>query len=330
MSNTTTSPIVLSIAFLAASACLSAEVDSSSSTTLATTLTSDRPEYTESDSASANPPDSSTTTSSTPSEALTDEQLIDAFTPTTHDLDAVRLSDEVNGFVYETWQTAMRDCMRDRGFDDFVTIDYSATAGARIAIRTPVTPSEVDEYGYHQPPRYDTPDPYGPNEQRADAEPEYFAALIGDTEDTYPRSGCRDQMFELVYDESGEFRRLDQQLGNEAIQIVIAFGDSDRLADINEQWSECMSRAGYDYTDPSRPGSRFAGEAEVSSEEIATRRADIACQLELSYVATTTGWVAEEINAWVADNPETIDRYATLKLEYLDRITQLRDELDAS
>lgn len=321
------------VAVLAISACSTSDQDSTVPPPLApgaSTATTE-PTAVTTDPTPDNEPETSVTDSTSPSNVPSAEQLIDAFTPARTDFDAVRIDDEENELVYETWQASMLDCMTDRGFGDFETTEYSETAGTRIVIRTPIVPDEVEEYGYHLPPRFDSPSPYGPNEQRADAEPDFYAALIGDPdEDTYPRADCRDQMFELVYDETGDFRALGQELGNEVAQISIASGESDQVAAINAQWSDCMNRDGYDYTDPFEPLNRFAGAEDVTDEEIDIRRADIACHLDVDYVATTSGWVADDVNTWFGDNAENIDRYTTLKAAYLDRITQLSADLDAS
>ena len=76
---------------------------------------------------------------------------------------------------------------------------------------------------------------------------------------------------------------------------------------------------------PARPASLYAGAASVTPEEIATRQADIECQLETQYVVITASWLVEDMRSWMDEKAQTISRYLTLKddsLRYLGTIRQ--------
>ncbi|MBU3689555.1 MAG: hypothetical protein FGM29_08375 [Actinobacteria bacterium] len=250
-----------------------------------------------------------------------------ALIPVKSPLDELRLSDDDERRLYETWQAAMATCMREKGFEMEV-VSYDATAGTRSVIRTPIEPSAVEQYGYHLPPEAAQPDPMGANERRAQHDPAFMEALFGT--DGSSRDGCRGEQFDRVYNEGGDFWQLDQQIGNAQVELSIALDASTRVQQLDTAWSACMSERGFDYEAPDRPASLFAGKPSVTPTEIATRQADIACQLETRYVETTSGWLAGDVQAWLDANAQTVNDYLSLKDDYLRNLAEIRSSLALS
>lgn len=277
--------------------------------------------------ASPSVPETEGTVGSTPSGGDPGGDAWRALIPVKSPLDDLRLSDEDERRLYETWQAAMATCMREKGFEMEV-VSYDATAGTRSVIRTPIEPSAVEQYGYHLPPEEAQPDPMGANERRAQQDSAFMEALFG--ADESPHDGCRGEQFDRVYDEGGNFWQLDQQIGNAQVELSIALDASPKVQQLDAAWSACMSERGFDYEAPDRPASLFAGESSVTPAEIATRQADIACQLETRYVEMTSGWLADDVQVWLNGNAQTINEYLSLKDDYLRNLAEIRSSLGLS
>lgn len=250
-----------------------------------------------------------------------------ALIPVKSPLYDLRLSDDEKRRLYETWQAAMATCMREKGFEIEV-VSYDATAGTRSVIRTPIEPSAVAQYGYHLPPDASQPDPMGANELRAQQDPAFMEAMFG--ADDSAHDGCRGEQFDRVYDEGGDFWQHDQQIGNTQVELSIAVDASPKMQQLDAAWSACMSERGFDYEAPDRPASLFAGEPSVTPAEIATRQADIDCQLETRYVEIASGWLADEVSAWLDANAEIVNQYLSLKDDYLRNLAEIRSLLGLS
>lgn len=253
-----------------------------------------------------------------------DDEEWRALIPRPSPLDDLRLSEGDKERLYETWQSAMAACMRAKGFEIDIA-SYDATAGSRSMIRTPIEPSVVAQYGYHLPPDAAQPDPMGPNERRAEQDPAFMEALFG-TDDS-SRDGCRGEQFDRVYDEGGDFWQLDQQIGNAQVELSIALDASTKVQELDAAWSACMSARGFDYEAPDRPASLFAGEPTITPPEIATRQADIDCQLETRYVEATSGWLADDVQTWLDTNSQTVNEYLSLKDDYLRNLAEIGSAL---
>jgi len=141
-------------------------------------------------------------------------------------LDELRLSDDDKRRLYETWPAAMAACMSEQGYDMEIA-SSDATAGSRMLVRTPIDTVVVAEYGYHLPPEAALPDVVGANERRAQEDPAFMAALFGSDESS--TDGCRGEQFDRVYDEDGDFWRLDLQIGNAQVELSIALDASQEM-----------------------------------------------------------------------------------------------------
>lgn len=249
---------------------------------------------------------------------------VQRLTPPPSPLDQVRLSDDDDRLIYETWQQAMASCMADAGFG-FEIAPYELTASTRTTVRTPIEPSAVEQYGYHQPPDEDSAPLLGTNDERANTDEAFRGALFGD--DSATNNGCRGTTFAQVYAEESEFFAVDQQMGRAQADISIEMMTSERVTGLNETWSACMATRGLEYTTPDEPVSSFAGAETVTAEEILTRQADLQCQLDIDYVQRSAAWLNDDVELWLDDNAETVNQYLQLKDEYLREVNQIRENL---
>ncbi|MGK2887134.1 MAG: hypothetical protein ACSLE8_20590 [Rhodococcus sp. (in: high G+C Gram-positive bacteria)] len=246
-----------------------------------------------------------------------------ALIPRPSPLDDQRLSEGDKERLYEGWQSAMAACMRAKGFEIDIA-SYDATAGSRSVIRTPIEPSVVAQYGYHLPPGAEQPDPMGPNERRAAG-----SCVHGGAVRHRPLVSRRLQGRAV----RSRVRRRRKLLAVGSADRQRAGGAVDRARRVDQSAGtrrcgrSCMSARGFEYEAPDRPASLFAGEPAVTATEIATRQADIDCQLETRYVETTSGWLADDVQAWLDANAQTVNEYLSLKDDYLRNLAEIRSSL---
>lgn len=241
-------------------------------------------------------------------------------------LDQIRLSDDDQERIYETWQIGMSQCIADLGFD-MVTVPYSATASSRMEVTTPIDPDVIAQYGYDQPPDPNELPPMGPNEHRAENDPAFRAALIGDSSD--PSDGCRGIWSDRTYDENSELAQLSTQLGQVQADLLIELENSTIMLDLDNAWSECMARNGLHFETPVDAEGRYVSNypPEVTPEEVLTRQADIACQIETGYVQKSYQWVHDRVTQWLDENAQIVDHYLKLKNEHLRHLVDVRASL---
>lgn len=98
-------------------------------------------------------------------------------------------------------------------------------------------------------------DVVGANERRAQEAPAFMAALFGSDESS--TDGCRGEQFDRVYDEDGDFWRLDLQIGNAHVELSIALDASQEMQQLEAEWSAWMRDRGFAYEAPDRPASLY-------------------------------------------------------------------------
>jgi len=263
-------------------------------------------------------------TSANEEAALSDRDVITAFTEPASSLDQLRLSDQDQELIYETWQELMADCMEQRGFD-MVVMPYAATAGSRLAINVPVLEADIAAFGYHLLPAAST-QPDLPNERRMQVDIPFRDALTGGSDEDNA-DGCIDISRRETYDDDGEFTQLDQQLGQAQADLETRILESEEMNNLDARWAACMRSAGYEYANPSEPLNRFAVATSVTPLEVETRRRDVACQLDLDYVQSKHQLLEALVTSWIDDHAQEIDHYNSLKTDYMRNITEVRERL---
>lgn len=253
-----------------------------------------------------------------------DHDVIAAFTEPPSSLDELRLSDQDQELIYETWQESMADCMKQRGFD-MVVMPYAATAGSRLAINVPVLEDDIAAFGYHVLPAASTR-PDLPNERRMQVDAPFRDALTGGSDED-DSSGCIDTSRSETYDDTGEFTLLDQQLGLAQVELETQTLESKEISSLNARWAACMQSDGLEYATPSEPLNVFAVAASVTPLEIETRRRDVACQTELDYVQSKHQFLETLVTSWIDDHAHEIERYKGAKKDYLRHIVEVRERL---
>ena len=254
---------------------------------------------------------------------MSDHDVIAAFTEPPSSLDELRLSDQDQELIYETWQESMADCMKQRGFD-MVVMPYAATAGSRLAINVPVLEDDIAAFGYHVLPAAST-QPDLPNERRMQVDAPFRDALTGGSDED--ASGCIDISRSETYEDTGEFTLLDQQLGLAQVELETQTLESEEMSSLNARWAACMQSNGLEYATPSEPLNVFAVATIVTPLEIETRRRDVACQLELDYVQSKHRLLEMLVTSWIDDHAQEIEHYKGLKTDYMRHIVEVRERL---
>jgi len=236
-------------------------------------------------------------------------------------LSEYRLSDEQREFVYETWQLGMQSCMAAQGYD-FIPASYDdAKASDSVAMAT--DSAGVTLYGYGLPPGSDVL-VRTPNDERAESEPAYRAALIGNEDDN--SDGCRDVAYAHAFDESGLFSKLDHQVGQAGVDISVGVETTTEFQNLESSWSACMNAAGFQFRSPREPLSEYAGGG-IDAGEVATRVADLNCQAAVEYEAT----IGELENAaelsWMEANQELLVQLSAAREQYLSDVETYKNSL---
>ncbi len=254
---------------------------------------------------------------------LSDRDVINAFTEPASSLDQLRLSDQDQELIYETWQESMAVCMEQRGFD-MVVMPYSATAGSRLAISVAVLEADIAAFGYHRLPEASA-QPDLPNERRMQVDIPFRDALTGGSDEDNA-VGCIEISRRETYDD-GEFTQLDQQLGLAQVDLETRVLESAEMKNLDARWAACMQSSGYAYANPSEPLNRFAVATSVTSLEVETRRRDVSCQLDLDYVQSRHQLLETLVTSWIDDHAQEIDHYTNVKADYLRNIVEVRKRL---
>lgn len=224
-------------------------------------------------------------------------------------LDRYRLTAEQQKFVYDSWQSAMRACMAERGFEFEIT-DLSS-----IPERpgTPTEPADIRKYGYDVPPGAAKP-VRSSNDERVASDPAFRQAFIGREDDD--TDGCRDVASAAVYGRQHRFIALDNQIQQAMIEASQKETASDAQASLDRRWSACMSRAGYTFSSPTKALERFVGNAN-SAEEVSTRFADLRCQAEVDYDYTVSVLENDAQTAWMEKNMQLLRDVEGARSKYL-------------
>lgn len=233
-----------------------------------------------------------------------------------------RLSAEQDKFVYETWQLGMQRCMAKVGFD-YVPISYDVV---HTDVTTPSAEDSVTRYGYDLPPGADAI-VISVNDKQVQANDAYRRAFLGDDPDR--PGGCRESTFQAVYDPSGAFATLDQQVASAIVDISVAVESDPAMLALNAAWSTCMQQRGFAYDDPSDPLSEFAGGG-LQSDEVATRVADLVCQAEVSYLQTVGQLQNMATTRWMDDHSQLVEDLATARDSYIRSLQAYRAQLEAA
>lgn len=220
------------------------------------------------------------------------------------------------------------DCMAEAGFD-YPTFDHAAGLLVSNDRRYGISDPELAaQYGYGVAPL-----PVAVKEQ-LQAVNDFEASLTASSE--LALFGVESEFADgRLYSEGSCLGLADEQLhaltlGADILIVDELFADAHRrfqgdprLADLNEEWSECMNTAGYSYSDPlaAADDPAFAppdGEDHVASAgERAVALADLDCKWSTDYLT-----VAVSIEA--AYQLEVIDRHGEMLAEIAERIKVIR------
>jgi len=193
---------------------------------------------------------------------------------------------------YELFQTATQVCMRDKGFEyQVVAYPFDDLFFTRI---NPLKTAAAERFGYHVPDI----DPGDPNADRGSAFREALASA----------DGCGNAAFAFVYEGPAASRFSTQldALVQSATNAVDGFSATKISEQLIQKWSTCMRTRGYEYANPEEPLLRYSDGA-LSSTEVATRLADLACDAEVGLTRARSEYEQGRLDRWLEANAEQIE-----------------------
>lgn len=229
-------------------------------------------------------------------------------------LDDLRLSDDEERFVYETWQTIAQRCMAQAGFDYFIAPFETVNAAPRL----PATIDEVRTHGY-SPIEPDLPPPAREVVAQVESDTQYRAAFVGDEDD--PTDGCRDAALLVTDPVDGEYQRLDATVESAKIEVIASLESLSEYVALDESWARCMEEQGYVLAKPADALSKFVG-VQLTQEQVDTRLADLNCQAAVAYEQTLGLLELGASERWIAENQGVVDAIEAAKARYIDRLLE--------
>jgi hypothetical protein len=219
-------------------------------------------------------------------------------------LDAYGVTADQASVIFQAKQKALRDCMAAKGFEyeeeqqrptattAWLDPDNLGLVSAKAAAKT----------GYHRPPRDSGAG--GPGDLGGKSE-EYNKALSGAAKpgagDAEPADrGCQgaaDQRLTPTDGASSKLPLVDQLRGR---AFTAAVSDA-RVTAAKSAWTECMAKKGYKYANPAAPLAA-AWPDPVSTAELETAVADMACKKDARVLGTWSAVIAGYQSALIAQN----------------------------
>ena len=246
--------------------------------------------------------------------------------------------------VFEAEQVVMSGCMSAAGFEYPVT-RYGLQSPYFMEYG-PTDPERASEFGYGRPEVMNEPDllaietgkqPTDPDERAA-----YIAALNGTDRQLTSRStlpgtdptvwipgGCAGDAVDAIVGDDDAQVEYDQLLTWAQVTVQNARdtawnseGGQDAIAD----WSQCMARAGYQYSMFTDPVAADWPDPRPSQEEINTAQADVSCKTETHLVERLTELRAAAEQATVEKSGDALERLTTVFERIEDTATNLPSE----
>lgn len=222
-------------------------------------------------------------------------------------------------------------CMGRFGFSWKVTQGQLSTYDAVRESRFYVTDSsDVSRYGYH-------PVPGNGSAQPSVAEPANGqkvslterAVIMGEGSGSYqgqqiPPGGCSGEAsrklaagWVTITDKNLPAPPLSPQLVTEVnvpgslMMLATARAGSDsRIRAMNNGWSACMKRSGYDYSSPQQANNDARwGSSSATQAEISTAAADVQCKKQVNYLGVTVGVLAAYQKQLSETHAEALSQY---------------------
>jgi hypothetical protein len=199
--------------------------------------------------------------------------------------------------MYEAWQRHIIECMKGAGFD-YDPVEFSPSSYGLDYI-SPLDRAVAEQLGYHQPSDGVPPQPSGQQVEATDALTDCANAAMSET-----------------------FGRVSDF--TEGVDAALASFDAaiDRWASTTDArtttnaWSACMSERGYDYVDPDEPRRKYGEAATLTDVEVATRLADIDCDIQVRLTETRKAWEEAAADAWIGDHSTQVAALTDQKREY--------------
>gem|GEM_PF-5218022 len=229
-------------------------------------------------------------------------------------LDDLRLSDDEERFVYETWQTIAQRCMAQAGFDYFIAPFETVNAAPRL----PATIDEVRAHGY-SPIEPELPPAAREVVSQVESDTQYRAAFVGDEDD--PTDGCRDAALLVTDPVDGEYQQLDATVERAKIEVIASLESLPEYVALDESWARCMTEQGYFLSKPADALTKFVG-VQLTQEQVDTRLADLNCQAAVAYEQTLGLLELDASERWIAENQGVVDAVKSAKAGYVDRLLE--------
>jgi len=172
----------------------------------------------------------------------------------------------------------MQECLAGKGYEYPARRATEADALMERPVLPTLSVERAAEFGYHNPTRFGSPavDTYAAYvESLTDAErTAYYAA----------EAACFEHSNDLNFADYDRYVDLQEQVQKARSEMLSRFEASEQLADLNASWSACMSKAGYNYAEPSE-ASDATFEEVLAQREIDTAKQDASCRVGLNYDA---------------------------------------------
>jgi len=230
--------------------------------------------------------------------------------------------------TYVEYQRHIQICMLERGFEYLPIQSIQSEVDSRRALN-PLNEAVASEWGYHLPPN--TQEGIIDNNIHSPAFDEALDGADyndpGPGQSTLPSTGlpgCAQQAAKLVFAITEPVSQVAQELLNSLYDAVDGYQTTPEGQGVVAAWAQCMQDRGFDLKSPQEGTDRFAGAAEVTSEELATRAADLQCDRITGLTEAQSAWERQRFERWQQDFAAQWNDFTQL----IDAATQALDDLD--
>lgn len=220
------------------------------------------------------------------------------------------LDRRTNARIYDVRMAAIASCMHDRGLD-YEPVPYPDNGSYEDQVN-PLDRAYARVMGYHPLPAA----PIDPN--------------IATEATTTAASDCSNAVYPSTFGRLGNYFADSDQLRSDLLQNLTGFEANDASREVTQAWALCTGNAGYNYRRKNDPILLYQDAVTITEIEIATRLADLDCDIQVGYTQAQHDWEAPRVAGWETSNREAIQVAIADRAELLDRLSELEIELFGS
>lgn len=226
--------------------------------------------------------------------------------------------DDLVEIEYSVRRALMTDCMAQRGFEFDRGLSPESVDPVGHRPWHPLDREYAELYGYQAAPRVPSP-----MNDRANADPAFSEALFGS--DSAP--GCFELVARYVEEATGAVTLAEDisRLRNDPLTRMSGWVTTDAYQRLVAEWSGCMAELGYSFGSPD-DALRISSEGgSPSNDEVATRLADIDCDVEVGFTAARSEYEFQVATQWADENAEAVGEMRTRIGVVSERLVELQE-----